>query len=172
MSEMPNLIHILALCIKDKVLSPLNLQTKAKLEYFKALNETNVLDIKELERLLTNKNFNKKVCDILKNNNLEKHNIIIQLLKKDCINFKSFEILFKLLKDHGFIGNLKCLYAWEKLKEHSFRNDFHIIHVDFKKTKKYEKYRDKAVLVRIKVAGKSLKTLKATLREYFGKQIN
>jgi len=172
MSEMQNLIHILALCTKNKVLSPLNLHTKAKLDYFKSLNETNVLDIKELERLLTNKNFNRKVCDILKNNNLERHNKIIQFLKKDCINFKSFEILFYLLKDNGFIGNLKCLYAWEKLKEHSFKNDFHMIGVDFRKTNKYEKYRDRTVLVKIKVSGKSLKILKASLREHFGTLIN
>lgn len=90
-------------------------------------------------------------------------------MKNDCINFKSFEILFKLLKENGFIGNLKCLFAWEKLKEHSFKNDFQMIDVDFKKTKKHEKYRDRTVLIKIKVSGKSLKKLKASLRDSFGK---
>jgi hypothetical protein len=172
LTEMPNLIHILALCTHNKVLSPLNLPTNAKLDYFKALNAVNVIDIKSLEKLLTDKKINKKVCDILKQNNIEKCNIIINLLKKDCINYKSFSILFNILKSNGFISNLKCLSAWERLKEHSIRNDFHIIKIEFNQTKTYKKYIDNAVLVKVKTSKTNLKILRSEVRTYFGTPIN
>ena len=168
LSEVESLIHILALCSKNKVLSPLNLKTNAKLEYFKALNEVNVIDIKVLEKLLTDKKLNKKICDILKQNDLDKYNKIITFLKKDSINYKSFELLFNLLKNNGFIGNLKCLSSWEKLKEHSFKNGFILIEVKFGSTKKYEKYRNKSVLVKSKLSKCNLKKLRLEMREYFG----
>lgn len=180
-NEMADFIHLIAL-LDGKVLTPQQLQTKAHKDYYDGLMTVGVLDLSEIEDVLTNKKMANKIVEILKANSLIEDEFlekaIKKLLRERTLNFKAFYHFFKILQEEGMIPRkIKPMFAWERVKEHSKRGGFEVVIVDMAKTKKWERYRDKSVLTMLTIKQTPNKKrkfleLKKLMRELFGKAVS
>lgn len=169
-AEKENIVHILANAT-GKVLSPLELITAAKIEYFKDKSTIEMVDLKDLYRFLSNKEMFKKLLAVLKTNDLFTDENKIRFLKSHSINYKLFFEIYQVLLKNGLTKKESPLFAWERLKEFSLKNGYEMVVVDMSKTKKYAKYRDKTLMLKSGKKIKEIKLLKQKLREMYGTEL-
>lgn len=172
-ADIPNLIHILGRCVNNRVIDPVNLITNAKMDYFKERSAISIENVNDFTKILVNKKLKAKVCELLKDYKPERYEVVIALLKQNCINRKAFNILLNNLIDMGFVKKSQDNKIWEKLKETSLKQDFELIKVDFKKaeTKGYKRFLDRTLLAPKSYGKPRLKPIKSYLREIFGKRV-
>lgn len=168
--EKENIVHILANA-KGKVLSPLELLTQAKKDYFNDKSTIEMMDLKELYQFLSNKEMFKKLLAVLQTNDLFTDKNKIRFLKSHSINYKLFEEIYNVLIKNGLTKKESSLFAWERLKEFSLKNGYEMVLVDMSKTKHYAKYRDKTLMLKKKKSVKEIRLLKQDLREMYGKPL-
>jgi len=170
--EIPNLIHILGLCVNNKVLDPVVLLTNAKRDYFKEKSAIGIDQLEDFTKVLINKKLNQKICQILKEYQQEGYELIHMLLKNDCLNKNGFKILFNTLINLGFIKKSEFNKEWEKLKEISRNHGYILKEINYKSTSKYKQFVDRNLLIKKNFNKAKLKQIKAEIREYFGSYIN
>lgn len=169
MAETENIVHIIAKA-QGKVLSPLELMTEAKTEYFKDKSTIEMVDLKDLYQFMANKEMFKKCLAVLENNDLFTDKEKIRFLKSYSINYKLFSEIFQVLLKNGLVKKESPLFAWERLKEFSLKNGFEMVVVDSSKTKVYKKYRDKTLMLKSGKSKKEIRELKQLLRHFYGKK--
>lgn len=166
-SEKDSIIHIIANSTK-KVKTPLELETRAKREYFLQKNELDVIDIKMFYQILSNDQMHKKIIKISKDNNfLDKQTF--ELLKSKSMNYKLFEIIHARFIEFGFLKKESSLFIWERLKEYSLKNGYVFLNVDMCKSKAFERFKDKILVKKNITNPKELRILKQNFRSKFGK---
>jgi hypothetical protein len=167
--ETSDIIHIIASC-KTELKSPLQLPTKAKVDYFSEKGCVTTFDLKETSRFFIDKSFNKKVLDILLKNSLMTESSKIKLLRANVINYTLFKEFYAKLQQNGLTNKSdNPLFAWERFKEKSLNNGFKSSRVDYKETKKFSRYRDNIVISPSGMGRSKLLLLKKLLRELYGK---
>mgnify|MGYP000032358249 CR=1 FL=1 len=167
-SEKEKIVHILAKC-EGKVLSPLELMTASKMDYFRDKKTIEVIDLKDLYQFLSNKEMFKKLLAVLKTNDLFTDKEKIKFLKTHSINYKLFNEIFQVLLKNGLTKKESPLFAWERLKEFSLKNGYKMIDIEMSKTKRFKKYKDKTLLLKSNKSVKEIRELKQKLREMYGK---
>lgn len=169
MAETENIVHIIAKA-QGKVLSPLELITEAKTEYFKDKSTIEMVDLKDLYQFMANKKMFDKILAVLQNNDLFVDKDKIRFLKSYSINYKLFFEIYQVLLKNGLVKKESPLFAWERLKEFSLKNGFEMVVVDTSKTKVFKKYRDKTLMLKSGKSTKEIRTLKQSLRSFYGKK--
>lgn len=175
--EIENFINIIAL-VDSKVLTPIELVSNAKIEYFKEKSNVSVKELEDFSKLLTNKNAKKKLYDIF--------NVIVDIdpskeidianLKKvldlDCINYKTFNNMFTLLQEFDYISkSIKLNHKWELTKEKLLTNDFISKRIGLKKTKTYGPLNDN-VLIKKGLEKSYITKINNTLRKIFSEKLS
>ena len=109
---------------------------------------------------------------VLTENNLLECQKKIKILSSRILNYKLFEEVFNILKDYGFISRAETpLRSWINCKNYSLKNDCKILSVDMSKTKQFNKFRQKNVLIHKSVNTKTTTELKQLLREVYGNKV-
>lgn len=167
MAETENIVHIIAEA-QGKVLSPLELMTEAKREYFKDKSTIEMMDLKDFYQFLANKKMFEKCLAILQNNDLFTDKEKIRFLKSHSINYKLFNEIYQVLVKNGIVKKESPLFAWERLKEFSLKNGFELVSAAMPETKKYKRYVDKSLVLKSGKNTKELRLLKQQLRVFYG----
>lgn len=165
--ETEKIVHIIAKA-KGKVLSPLELMTEAKKDYFKNKSNIEMMDLRELYQFLSNREMFKKLLAVLKQNDLFIDKDKISLLKTHSINYKLFFEIYQVLWKNGLTKKESSLFAWERLKEFSLKNGYELSSASMAETNKYKRYIDKTLLVKSGKSAKELKEIKQKIREIYG----
>jgi hypothetical protein len=167
-AEKENIVHIIAKST-GKVLSPLELTTEAKREYFKDKSTIEMVDLKDLYQFLSNKEMFKKLLAVLTTNDLFTDKDKIKFIKSHSINYKLFFEIYQVLLKNGLTKKESPLFAWERLKEFSLKNGFELVSANMPETKKYKRYTDKTLVLKSGKNKKELREVKQKLREFYGK---
>ena len=175
--EMADFIHIIGL-MDGNVLTPQQLQTAAHKAYHDGLTSVEAIDIQDFQGMLLNGKMVDKIVGILSTDEMligdDSDKKIKTLLKERTLNYKAFFHIFNLLQDNGFISkSLKPMFAWERVKEHSQKGGFSLDIIDMKKTKEWERFKDKSVLTALAKSSsanekRKYRKLKQLLRELYG----
>jgi len=175
--EVDNFIHIISLCSNNKVLSPLELQTNRHKEYFREKRQVSVSQISDLYNIFINKNFKKRLLEILDTlkkidfylkNDIEK---IEKILSMNFINYSIFKKIFDLLQKNDYISKSQKLNKeWEIMKENLLKYNFKKITLKTRKTKIYDVYRDTIYIKKDEYELNKTK-INSNLRLIFGRKI-
>lgn len=171
-SEIENFIHIISL-VDTKVLSPIELITNAKIDYFKSKSNASVKELEDLGKIFTNKNVRKKLYDIFgvildidssKQNDITDIKKVIEL---NFVNYKTFRVMFELLQKFEYINkSAKLNQQWELTKEKLLSNNFISKRSNLKATKKYASINE-TILVKKETSPAELKKINLTRRKIF-----
>lgn len=174
--EVDNFIYIIRKS-NGKVLSPLELKTQRYKDYFKEKSQISILEIDDIYKILINNQYKVKIYEIMEtighlDNNYKKD---IETIKKvidlNMINHKTFTIIFKFLKDNGYILKTKTLNKeWEIMKENLLKNGFVKVVLDLQKTKNFNKFKD-TIIVKNDDYLKEKQKINNILRDLFGDKI-
>jgi hypothetical protein len=173
-SEIENFIHIIAL-VDTKVLSPIELITNAKIDYFKSKSNASVKELEDIGKVFTNQNVKKKLYDIfgviIDIDSSMKNDItdIKKVIDLKFVNYKTFRVMFELLQKFEYINkSTKLNQQWELTKEKLLSNNFISKRSNLKKTKKYPSINE-TILVKKEITPTELKKINLARRTIFTK---
>lgn len=176
-SEMENFIHIIS-SVPGRVKTPNELTTQAHIDYFKSKRKVSVSEINNLHKVLTNKEYKKKLYDILDNikvlDSEYSKNIddCKQIIDYGCINYKTFFRIFNYLQNFDYISTIKKVNVeWENCKEFLESNGFVIIKVDSRQSKKILRYRDNIIIKQENYDSNKYKILEK-IKKVYGLPVN
>lgn len=174
--EIDNFIYIIRKRT-GRVLSPLELQTQRYKDYFKEKTQVSILEIDDIYKILINTQFREKIIEIMEiighlDNNYKKQiETIKKVINLNMINFKTFSLIFKFLKDNGYISKTKTLNKeWEIMKENLLKNGFDKINVELKKTKIFDRFKDTIIIKNDYYLSEKHK-INSVLRDLFGEKM-